>query len=418
MSNLELVADAPDPALPGAEASSVARLRQRIGELEHKCEEYRIIDETADAIPFRLLPDLTRFTYVGPQADRLLGIPRARWLEAGFFEARLSPEERIATLEQFRLVVEFGAENETEFRIHRDDGSWTWLRCTMRLVESATGAVLAGHLLDISMRRMLESDRSQLLKLEAVGRLAAGLAHEINTPVQFVGDSVSFVREGLTDVLHVLARYRAAASALPAEHASALAALEHDVDLDFLVENMPDALGRAADGLTRVATLVSSMKTFAAPELQEKARADLNSALEATIAISASHYRLVADVETDFGQLPPCACYISELNQAFLNIFINAAHAIGDTGRRGKIRVTTRADGCDIVVSISDTGTGIAPQVASRIFEPFFTTKPVGKGAGQGLSVARAIVDKHDGSLTFETTPGVGTIFSIRLPVG
>jgi PAS domain S-box-containing protein len=399
----------------------IYRLRERVAELELQCEEFRILDETADAIPFRLSPDLERFTYVGPQAESLLGIAQHAWLEPGFFEARLSPEDRLATLEQCRLVVEFSSEHEAEFRFQRDDGAWLWLRCAMRLFDSTRGPLLAGHLSDITVRRTLATDHAQAQKLEAVGRLASGIAHEINTPIQFITDSIGFIEDGLRDVLAVVEAYRSAAVTLPAAELARLAEVERASDFAYLTENIPLALTRTTDGLTRVSTLVRSMKEFAHPDSQEKACADINSALQSTIVISTNEYRFVADVETNFAELPAVTCFISELNQVFLNIIVNAAHAIGDvvtaTGGRGKITVTTRVDGTDVVIAISDTGGGIPAHLESRIFEAFFTTKDVGKGTGQGLSIARTVVEKHGGSLTFESVAGTGTTFFIRLPI-
>ncbi len=407
----------PIPALQ----TDVLALQRRVAELELACEEYRILDETADAIPFRLEPSLQRFTYIGPQAERLLGIAQEGWGEPGFFEARLSLEDRVATIEQCRLVVEFAAEHEAEFRFRRDDGSWVWLRCAMRLFESSTGPTLAGHFFDITVRRTLASDQAQSQKLEAIGRLASGVAHEINTPIQFISDGINFVQEGLQGLLSVLGEYRRAASSLAAAEVARLGELEETSDLAYLCENMPLALTRTVDGLARVTTLVRSMKEFAHPAGQDKALADLNSALQSTIVISTNEYRYVADVETELGELPAIACYVSELNQVFLNIIVNAAHAIADvvgtTGQRGKIRVATRVDGCDAVIAIADTGGGIPPHVGNRIFDPFFTTKEVGRGTGQGLSIARTIVEKHGGSLTFEAAAGAGTTFLIRLPI-
>jgi two-component system NtrC family sensor kinase len=163
------------------------------------------------------------------------------------------------------------------------------------------------------------------------------------------------------------------------------------------------------------------MKEFAHPGGQEKLSVDLNRALESTLAVSAHEYRLVADVETDFGSVPPVACYIGELNQVFLNIIVNASHAIADvvgsTGARGTIRVATRLEGSNVQVSISDTGGGIPKSVGDRIFEPFFTTKEFGKGTGQGLSIARTIVEKHGGELRFEAEAGVGTTFFVCIPL-
>jgi signal transduction histidine kinase len=404
------------------DAATLARLRQRVAKLELECAEYRLLDETSNAIPFRLQPDLKFFTYIGPQAERLLGIKQQTWFEAGFFEDRLSLEDRIATVEQCRLVVEFSAEHEAEFRFRRDDGTWASLQCSIRLFESSVGPMLAGHFYDITIRRTLASDHAQFQKLEAIGRLASGIAHEINTPIQFVADSVGFVRDGLRDLLTVAGEYRAAASALSTAEIARLAELERATDVQYLTDNMPVALAHMVDGLARVSTLVRSMKKFAHPDGREKAWADINDALGSTIVISANEYRWIADLETDFGELPEVACYISELNQVFLNIVINAAHAIADvvgsTGTRGKIRVATRVDGCDVVVAISDTGGGVPEHVGNRIFEPFFTTKDVGRGSGQGLALSRTIVDKHGGSLTFESTPATGTTFFVRLPIG
>lgn len=407
------------------EITDTTELARRIAELELRCEEYRMLDETADAIPFRMTTDFARLTYVGPQAERLLGIAQAKWLEVGFFEDRLSPEERSATLEQCRLVVEFGAAHEAEFRFRRDDGSWAWIRCAMRTFESQAGvSTLAGHFFDITVRRSLASDQAQFQRLEAVGRLASGIAHEINTPIQFIGDSLCFVRDSVADLLEVLQEYRALASALPAAAAARLAALESEKDLSYVSENIVEALDRSREGLAHVATLVRSMKSFAHPDRLHKLPADINQALLSTSIISTNEHKYVADVKTEFGDLPLVSCYVSELNQlnqVFLNIIVNAAHAIADvvttTGSRGTITLATRVEDDHVVVAISDTGGGIPEHVRSRMFDPFFTTKDVGKGTGQGLAIANTIVAKHGGSLTFETTIGSGTTFLVRIPI-
>jgi signal transduction histidine kinase len=177
------------------------------------------------------------------------------------------------------------------------------------------------------------------------------------------------------------------------------------------------ALERGNDGLDRVATLVRAMKVFAHPDNQDKEPADLHEALRATTIISTNEHKYVADIKTSFGEIPLVPCRVSELNQVFLNIIVNAAHAIGDTGQRGTIAITTAVDGDNVVVSISDTGTGIPESVRDQIFNPFFTTKELGKGTGQGLSIASTIVQQHNGSLTFDTEMGKGTTFHIRLPI-
>jgi len=404
-----------------SQGSVIERLEQQLAELKLRCDEYRMLDETADAIPFRMTTDLARFSYVGPQAERLLGIAVGEWLKPGFFEERLSPEDRSATIEQYRLVVEFRAPHEAEFRLRRDDGSWAWLRCSMRIFESATGATLAGHLFDITVRRTLASDLAQFQRLEAVGRLAAGIAHEINTPIQFIGDNVTFAKDAVRDLLDLLQHYRDLAPLLPTADVTRLGELEQSLDLEYLRTNIVQALQCSEEGLATVATLVRSMKAFAHPDGHQKESADINGALLSATVISTSEHKYVADLKTVFGDLPPVCCYISELNQVFLNIIVNAAQAIGDvvkdSGKRGTITIATYVDGAHIVVAISDTGGGIPENVRSRIFDPFFTTKEVGKGTGQGLAIANTIVQKHGGALTFETEMGKGTTFFIRVPI-
>ncbi|MEO6774313.1 MAG: ATP-binding protein [Kofleriaceae bacterium] len=392
----------------------------RLAELELRCEEYRMLDETADAIPFRMTPDLSRFTYIGPQAEGLLGIRKTSWYEPGFFEARLAPDERTATVEQCRLVVEFGAPHEAEFRLRRDDDSWVWVRCAMRVFESKTGAVtLTGHFFDITVRRSLASDLSQVQRLEAVGRLASGVAHEINTPVQFIGDNLTFITEGVHSLLTVLKGYRELE--LGEADTKRLAGIAETMDLEYLTTNLEPALARSAEGLERVATLVRSMKAFACGDSQVKQPHDINAALISTIVISTSEYKYVADLKTELGELPAVVCHISELNQVFLNIIVNAAHAVADvmatTGKRGTITITTSREGNNVVVAIADTGTGIPEAIRARIFEPFFTTKDVGKGTGQGLAIAHTIISQHGGSISVDSTTGEGTTFYVRIPI-
>jgi signal transduction histidine kinase len=226
----------------------------------------------------------------------------------------------------------------------------------------------------------------------------------------------------------LISRYRAmreaaAGGTLSPEMLAEVEQAEVDADISYLEENVPKALERSVDGLGRVATLVRSMKEFAHPDQQkEKVLADVNRSISTTMTIARNEYKYVADVETDFGELGLVPCHVSELNQALLNIIVNASHAIADvvkgTENRGKIKITTRRDGDHAVIAISDTGTGIPESARIRIFEPFFTTKEVGKGTGQGLALARSVVvEKHGGTLTFDTEMGRGTTFTIRLPL-
>ena len=280
---------------------------------------------------------------------------------------------------------------------------------------------------DIRDRKRLEVDLRQSQKLESVGRLASGVAHEINTPIQFVSDSVQFIGNAMTDLMALLLEYEAMhgaipAGALPADAEAALGRARDSADLPYLIEQVPQAIERSLDGLSRVRTIVRSMKEFAHPDQSEMRAVDLNHAIASTLTIANSECRHVADVKTEFGELPLVTCYVGDINQVVLNIVVNAAHAIEDavkgTGRRGEITVRTHRVADQVVIAIGDTGGGIPEDARERLFDPFYTTKEVGKGTGQGLSIARSvIVGKHKGTLTFETELGRGTTFFITLPI-
>lgn len=263
-------------------------------------------------------------------------------------------------------------------------------------------------------------------KLESVGRLAAGMAHEINTPIQYVGDSVYFLRSAFEDFIRLgdLAHRDACALAErvgDTEVATALKAREKELDIDFLRQEVPKAFERTIEGVGRVAGIVRAMKEFAHPDVVEHSPADLNHALDTTITVARAEYKYTAIVETQFGELPSVMCNISELNQVFLNLIVNAAHAIHDAGRdlsSGRIKITTKAQDDWVHIAIADNGCGIPAENIEKIFDPFFTTKEVGRGTGQGLAIARSIVvDKHGGQIDVSSQLGVGTTFVLKLPV-
>jgi signal transduction histidine kinase len=289
--------------------------------------------------------------------------------------------------------------------------------------------VLASQVLLALENARLARQNATVEKLAAVGQLAAGIAHEINTPMQFVGDSLHFLNEAFGDLVRVVDRFDeiidrlSKAESLDGALAIALEArqLSAEVDLAYVREAVPRALERTADGASRVTHIVQAVKEFGCSDPREEQFADLNQCLQSTLVVSGGEYKHVADVETDFGDLPRVTCHPGELNQVFLSLIVNAAHAIAeaisDSGRRGTIRIRTHADGDCVVVSIEDTGTGIPDAVQAKIFDPFFTTRPVGRGKGLGLSIARSLVEKHGGTLSFETQMGLGSRFSVRLPV-
>lgn len=300
------------------------------------------------------------------------------------------------------------------------------LRNLDSLVEQRTHALAEAHATlkkEMAERERMEAELRLAQKLEAVGQLAAGIAHEINTPIQYVGDSVHFLKTAFADLQTLVGKYRDSFSAMSVPEAIQveLNEAEEVADLAYLNEQSPGAFARTLEGIGRVAEIVRAMKEFAHPDHREKSPADLNQALLNTITVARNEYKYVAEVETSLGDLPPVHCNIGELNQVFLNLLVNAAHAVGDVVRdsqaKGCIGISTARDGDMVEIRIQDTGCGIPKEVRERVFDPFFTTKEVGKGTGQGLAIARSIVvEKHGGDLTFETEEGRGTIFTIRLP--
>jgi signal transduction histidine kinase len=405
---------------------------ERTHELERGREQFRLVVEGTQAIPFALDVEDGHFEYIGPQGPQRLGFSEELWKQIGFLD-RLMPRDRNGVV-RTRIDESKAGSFELETTVLTEDEQRVDLRWVVSCEQSeSTGRhkVLRGMMLDVTDQRRLENELAQAQKLESVGRLAAGVAHEINTPVQFVSDSVHFVREAMDDLTQIVDKYRELRTATQnptpngadvAAAAKAAEEAEDDADLDYILENAPVALDRARDGLGRVAAIVRSMKEFAHPDRKEMAQADLNQAIQSTLVIASNEYKYVAEVETAFGDIPLVNCYAGEINQVVLNLIVNAAHAIGDvvkgTSGKGKISVATRTLGEQVEIAIGDTGKGIPVDVRSRIFDPFFTTKEVGKGTGQGLAIARTVVvEKHGGSLHFETETGKGTTFYIRLPV-
>ena len=273
-----------------------------------------------------------------------------------------------------------------------------------------TGIVGTGF--DITDRKDAEARMASSDRLESIGRLAAGVAHEINTPIQYLNDSVSFIRDGVAELLAYIDELHKTTAARPAA----------SEDVDYMREELPPALTRVAEGLSRITEIVRSMKNFSHADQREMSEVDLNCAINSTLVVARSEYRDVADVETDFGEISHVTCHGGQINQVVLNLIVNAAHAIGDlnkaSGARGRIVVRTREEDGSVVISIADTGGGIPEAIRARIFDPFFTTKEVGRGTGQGLSVSRNVVVKgHGGALDFTTEAGVGTTFLVRLPI-
>ena len=400
---------------------------ERTRQIEAANEQYRALLESTSAVPWELDDSSGACRYIGAQVEQQWGWAAERFQESSFLFTRVHPDDRPAFAQALEDAVA-SHDVTVECRLQLSCEKFVHVRSFMRHAPGEKGRIVRGISIDITTQKKLEGELYQAQKLESVGRLAAGVAHEINTPVQFVNDNCYFLRDAVAQIGTLLRTYQEVFAAAASEQLTLqqareqLEAAERDADLPFLSENMPTAVERSLEGLERVAAIVRSMREFSHPNQASMSSADLNAAIRSTLTVARNEYKYVADVQTHLGDIPFISCYVGEINQAFLNIVVNAAHAIEEvsagTEKRGLITITTRLDGDAVLISVQDTGGGIPESIQPNIFDPFFTTKQVGKGTGQGLAIARSvIVDKHHGSLTFESVPGVGTTFLIRLPL-
>ncbi len=341
--------------------------------------------------------------------------------------------------QQMLGTIVSGNEWRGELCNRKKNGDTYWESEVISPIKNENGVVT--HILylgvkeDIAERKRMEKEREiielqlrQSQKLESVGQLASGIAHEINTPIQYVGDNLRFIQDSFANLKKLVFGYEKMFAGIPAGalEPGLLAVIEKarkETDFSYLAAEIPTAIQQSLDGVQRVADIVRAMKEFSHPGGKEKIETDINHAIQTTITVTRNEWKYVADVVTELApDLPKIPCFPDEFNQVILNLLINAAQAIGDvvnkSGGKGMIRVVTRLDGAWVEIRIADTGAGIPEEIRHRIFDLFFTTKEVGKGTGQGLALARSvIVKKHGGELTFESSVGQGTTFVIRLPV-
>jgi PAS domain S-box-containing protein len=362
-------------------------------------------------------------TYVSPASARLLGRPDETLMGSRLDELVHADDRPLIDGRWASVVAEGDNPGWVECRLRHRDGAFRQAEVTVTnlFYDPAVGGIVL-NIRDVTERRRLESELRHAQKLESVGQLAAGIAHEINTPIQFVGDNVRFLKDAFGDFARLMDAYHQAEGSPEPEAALARAReLAAEVDSVFLVAEVPEAIDQTLEGVERVATIVRAMKAFAHPSSEKKALADLNEAVRNTLVVANNELKCAADVVTELGELPLVPCHPGDVNQVLLNLVVNAAHAVaarvGDSGERGTITVRTRHDGDEVVIEVADTGCGIPPEIAERVFEPFFTTKEVGKGTGQGLALAHSlVVDRHGGSIGFHSQPGAGATFAVRLP--
>lgn len=398
---------------------------------------HAVLNTVPDSIYFK--DRESRFVRTNPAHARRMGVSGPEELlgrtDADFY----SPDHaQRARADEARVMATGEPLLDSEEKETWPDGRVTWVATSKFPLRGLTGEIIGtfGISRDITTRKLAEEHRreaeAQLIvaqKMEMIGRLAAGVAHEINTPTQFINDNVHFLvnafRE-LTRVLEAHRRLREAAAAVPALAGAAaeVRTLEAASEVDYLLAEIPGTLEQSLDGLDRVARIVYSLREFSHPNAPEKRPADLNHAIETAVSVSRHEWKLVADVVTELDRdLPLVPCVLDEINQVILNLIVNAAHAIQeaiDQGgpARGTITLRTRREPEHVLIEVADTGTGIPESARDLVFEPFFTTKPLGRGTGQGLAfVHTMIVKDHQGAIDFTTETGRGTTFRIRLPL-
>ncbi len=407
----------------------ISELKQAEQKLSTAYQELKNLFSSVSSILIQITPS-GRITRWNTQAAAVFGLQDAEVQGKSLFELPIHWE-----LEKLQEAV-FDCRNtqqalrSRELSYHTTEGNMGLLGFSLSPLFDERG-VFSGLLLmgaDITGRKNLESQLAQAQKLESIGQLAAGIAHEINTPIQYVGDNTLFFKESFDDLSKALQQAGRVVAAYKAgdDPGPSLAGLETCLeasDLEYLQEEIPQAVEQTLQGVERVGAIVRSMKEFSHPGGEEKVLVDLNKALESTATISRNEWKYFSDLEYDLEEgLPQVPCLPGEMNQVFLNIIVNAAHAIADAADHGQekgiITISTRSLEQEIEVRISDTGKGIPEKSRPYIFDPFYTTKEVGKGTGQGLALAfSTVVDKHGGLLSFETEEGKGTTFVIRLPL-
>lgn len=357
------------------------------------------------------------------------------------FDQLVHPEDLPRVVAEVDRHTAAGLTNwEQEYRLLTAEGNPLWVSDRTSVVRNPDGAIayFDAVLTDISERKTqeqalvanlaaqkvlnkrLEEAHNQLLqaeKMASIGQLAAGIAHELNNPIGFVHSNLGTLDGYLHDLIDIVDTYDKHCSAPRdvVQIRAAVAQLKEERDFAFVREDIFNLLAESKDGLTRVRKIVQDLKGFSRVGEQEWQWSDLHQGLDSTLNIVWNELKYKCQVIKEYGDLPPVFCLISQLNQVFMNLLVNAGQAIES---QGSITIRTGRCGDDgVFVEISDTGKGIPPEHLNRIFEPFFTTKPIGKGTGLGLSLSYGIVTKHHGRIEVSSTPGQGSSFRVIVPI-
>ena len=398
-----------------------------------------LIDNTPGIIYCAVPSGDFKMTFVSNSAHAVLGYrPDEMVADPNFWFDHIHPDDAPNIFSSLAQLFVEGA-RIYEYRFRAADGSYRWMHDSLRLIRDEHGAPfeVIGSLTEITARKQMEQalhikgleqqlliirlqeTQNQLLqadKMASIGQLAAGIAHEINNPIGFVNSNMGGLRTYVDTLFDVIAQYQeAVASGLGQPALLARTAQIGDAaELDYVRQDIADLIRESMDGLKRVKDIVKALRDFSHVGESEWQLADLHAGIDSTLTIVANEIKYKASVEKHYGAIPSITCLAPQLNQVFMNLFVNAAQAIKE---QGVITIRTGLAGDMVVVEVSDTGAGIAPEHLDRIFEPFFTTKPVGSGTGLGLSLSYGIVKAHGGRIDVASTVGCGTTFTIRLPI-
>lgn len=370
--------------------------------------------------------DDERFLYASLSLARICDLSVASLMDSNWIEL-FHPDDRKKVVATYAGNKARRQEFSGECRILRPDGTIRHIECEGFPVLDSQGTLcrFAGVVRDVTESRRLQEELKLAQKLESVGQLAAGIAHEINTPSQYVSDNIQFVQRSVQGLFPLFEEIcNRLETSVPDQDAPKVVTQLRDAvncaDLKYVMEELPEALQQASYGMDQIRTIVTAMKDFSYSKDSMEA-ANLNKAIESTVTVSRNEWKRIAEVVLDLDEdLPEIPCIVSTLNQVILNIIINAAHAIEELkseGKKGTISIRTWIDDAHAVIEIKDTGCGMRDDVQRRIFDPFFTTKEVGKGTGQGLAIAYSVItEQHAGTISVESAPGCGSCFQIRLP--
>lgn len=424
------------------------KLSRAMDDVEHELQERKAVEDilnsfklTLDQIEdcvFMFAPDTLKFFYANQGAIDQVGYSEEELLAMTAFDIKPDFNE-----ESFRQLIQPLLDGE-KTSLFYETTQWhkngyalpVEIRLQYIIPPKGQGRFVA-IVRDITTRKEEEKKKEKMQgrllqsqKLESVGQLAAGIAHEINTPTQYVGTNIDFLDEAFHDIDELIGKYQELLAAakegnITAEMLANIEEAAEEADWEYLTDEIPSAISQSGEGLKRISKIVQAMKEFSHPGGSEKTPVDLNKIIKNTATVATNEWKYAADLKLDLSpELPSVSCFADEMGQVFLNIIVNAAHAIANKfgenpdNEKGLIKISSRQNGDFVEVQIADNGMGIHDIIKDKIFDPFFTTKEVGKGTGQGLTIAHDVVaGKHGGSITLESDLGVGTTFTIRLPL-